>query len=414
MPSNRQIQPLIHQDIHGMLGFICLLLFSHAFPTYGEEEINPSELDTIRRSVESYTTKIQSLTISYRCTTVPRDTIAAKGLADAQAKAVQSQLEIAKNEQEKNILKGISGEQKARMVIEDCQLYSDTTRQALSREVHHGTVDAPISLKERVEVDNRAFQYIDYRNRQARVRSLCTKSDLLLFGELPIGFMGLKTQPAGWMPIINILSQPTLTNSLGTSRLRGQSVLLLKIGPFKDKPPADLSSTRLRTGGFIRLWLAPQYAYMPLRVEYQNPHISVKNMTIEHNNIIELDDFRHVKDEARDQVIYLPFSIKYQDILQSKHYVIAHARVNGVPKQSELHVPIPVGYPTAVDGGLPVLRRGLPEKRLIIEKSSIVARDLLAQSPARAAESSWNLGLIGFTVCGCGLLIGILLYKRRG
>lgn len=347
----------------------------------GQTPADPAELAKAQSALESYLTRIRSLQVTYDESWTPPNPAAYQRKNPDWDPALKTSHEL------------LYAFPSLRMTtVEPYWKVEEGQKQRAERKtttsLHKGKL---YSIVERTKVFN--------------VRS---SIDPLHFPFLPLHPVGLRVISTMNTPISEFLKFPAITLSKGEDKIDGERVVLFQIGPMipRSARPATWSDAAV-----LKLWLAPDRSYLPLRSELLHANDSKSTDIYK----MSLGSFKAVEDSTRRTIISFPQHMEIEYPIGGKSsYAIQSVVVNPSVSERDFMLSPPSSYSIAIDGEIRSLSGGSAVRDQRVEDSVEEAKRLLSSvTPPKSSASRWSIWSIGVAVVAAVVLGAILVFKWR-
>lgn len=372
------------------------------------EPISAEHLAEIRRSLDSYLSRIRAIRMSYTRRWQPDE-------GSVVWQSMQRMLEVEFREREKRSGVESANRARARMAapsVEEYKLLDAYPSMRLERMIRRELPDGSSDVEHVVQIahENQRVQ-VDLHHKVTHVAS---SIDYNVFSDLPTFALGMHVIGKLDTSIVAFLEHPRLTTIEGEETVAGLDTIVLKVGPSL---PDSIASGLFTQEGYARLWLAPSLNHLPVRIELvRSPSVTVEDgSTFVNLRRYELADFRPVVDEARGEEIPFPHEALASDPGGASRFLIRDVVVNPPITTADFSDPTPEDFLVSKDGAVPhVDARGGGEVREGAEaEPAEKARELLERSPPpRSAPPRYASARVLVPVA-FGAAIVALIFLRR-
>ncbi len=351
----------------------------------GQTPVDPAELAKAQKALESYLSRIEAIQIAYNDTsTIPRQ---ASEASDPLAPPRRSS-------------------PTARTVMDEYDLlyaYPSLSVKVVERRNHVDGKSAEHKRETRIHKGKHVS--IDYTHRHFNT---ITSADPNPFPSLPLNSLGLRVHHTLATPLSDFLKFPDITYQEDEQKIDGERAIVLKIGP---QIPESIRPNGWSADATMRVWLAPDYSYLPLRMEIMRRPAT----NLEEKIRLSAGKFQPVPDAARGTTLPFPheLEIEWPNGLRST-FSVQSAVVNPRVSDQDFVLTPPPGYSVAINGIPQVLSGGPTHRDDRVRQSVEDARRLLRSVDPPRSSSYGSIALpLGAGILTAFVLVILVFYKWR-
>jgi len=382
------------------------------------EPIDPEQLATMRRSLESYLLRIQTIRMQFvRTWEENPNSQLLQSVREHQKQKLQERLKTADAEDRERIKRSAMRLEAER--VNECELLDAFP--SLRLEVRtlwsfpDGTKEEEHILK--IAHDN-SYKEIKFNYNRAY-----TSDNVQMFkfsSNMPTIALGRHVEGALGQPLSTLLTRPEVTTIEGRESVHGIEAVVLKIGPTV-APGHSIQG--LPGKSWVKLWLAPSRNYLAIKMEYHyinssettGPSDNEKTENDRNVHTYELADFQPVSDQARGETVMFPHQLTYTDTVGTTHWQINQVEINPSVSSKDFEKDTPSDFLVSHNGAVPKVRLsgGEAAQQKAVSETTQAARELLAQTPASASGSQGSFLLRFVLPFGLLLTVVSLVLIRR-